>query len=77
MVRLEPQTVDLERWPALASPTGTGPAGVVAEALRRVVKSFPDEGVLLDAGWDGCEVDEACEAYDSARAALDQEKGRG
>src|SRR5690606_4035601 len=41
----------------------------LAEALQRLVNSFPEEGVLLDAGWDGCEVDEACEAYDAARAA--------
>ncbi|NLD85038.1 MAG: cyclopropane fatty acid synthase [Actinomycetales bacterium] len=45
MVRLEPQTVDLERWPALASPTGTGPAGVVAEALRRAAREL---GIRID-----------------------------
>lgn len=47
MVRVEPQTVDLERWPALAPPSGTGgqAAVLVAQALRR---SARDLGVRVD-----------------------------
>lgn len=47
MVRLEPQTVDLERWPALAEPAGVGgqAAAEVAQALRR---STRDLGVRMD-----------------------------
>ncbi len=47
MVRVEPQTVDLERWPALAPPSGTGgsASGVIAEALRRAAR---DLGVRVD-----------------------------
>lgn len=47
MVRLEPQTVDLDRWPALAMPDGIGghAAGEVAQALRR---STRDLGLRID-----------------------------
>ena len=48
----------------------------LAGALQRLVNSFPEECVLLDAGWDAAEVDEACEAYDAAHAALEQEEGK-
>lgn len=47
MVRVEPQTVDLERWPALAPPAGLGggSAGLVAQALRRATR---DLGIRID-----------------------------
>ena len=47
MVRVEPQTVDLERWPALAPPAGVGgsPAGLVAQSLRRAAR---DLGIRID-----------------------------
>src|SRR5690606_33241556 len=47
VVRMEPQTVDLERWPALAPPTrvGGGGAGLVAQALRRAAR---DLGIRID-----------------------------
>ncbi|WP_314033585.1 class I SAM-dependent methyltransferase [Dietzia sp. CH92] len=47
MVRVEPQTVDLERWPALAPPTGVGGQAsvLVAQALRR---SARDLGLRID-----------------------------
>lgn len=47
MVRVEPQTVDLERWPALAPPAGIGggSAGLVAQALRRAAR---DLGIRID-----------------------------
>lgn len=47
MVRVEPQTVDLESWPALAPPAriGGSPAGPVAEALRRATR---DLGLRID-----------------------------
>lgn len=47
MVRVEPQTVDFERWPALAPPSGPGGQSpvLVAQALRR---SARDLGVRID-----------------------------
>ena len=47
MVRLEPRTVDLERWPGLAEPDGLGgqAASDVAQALRR---SARDLGLRID-----------------------------
>lgn len=47
MVRVEPQPVDLERWPALAAPAGLGgaAAGLVAQALRRAAR---DLGIRID-----------------------------
>lgn len=47
MVRLEPQTVDLDRWPALADPDGMGgqAAGEVAQALRRSTREL---GLRID-----------------------------
>lgn len=47
MVRLEPQTVDLERWPALGRPDGLGgqAAGDVAQALRRSAREL---GIRID-----------------------------
>lgn len=47
MVRLEPQIVDLERWPALANPAGLGgqAAAEVAQALRRSTREL---GVRID-----------------------------
>lgn len=56
MVRVEPQTVDLERWPALAEPPGVGgQAGAdVARALRRSAREiglridYPDSSAAGD-----------------------------
>lgn len=45
MVRVEPQSVDLERWPSLAVPEPGGQAGAVAQALRRSAREL---GVRLD-----------------------------
>ena len=47
MVRVEPQTVDLERWPALAPPPGSGgqTSGLIAQALRRSAREL---GVRID-----------------------------
>lgn len=47
MVRLEPQTVDLERWPALARPDGLGgqAAAEVAQSLRRSAREL---GLRMD-----------------------------
>ena len=47
MVRVEPQTVDLERWPALAPPDGIEgqAAGQVAQALRRSAREL---GLRID-----------------------------
>ncbi|AVZ39370.1 MULTISPECIES: class I SAM-dependent methyltransferase [unclassified Dietzia] len=47
MVRLEPQTVDLDRWPALEAPSGPGgqSAVEVAQALRRSTREI---GLRID-----------------------------
>lgn len=47
MVRVEPQTVDLERWPALAPPDGVEgqAAGQIAQALRRSAREL---GLRID-----------------------------
>lgn len=56
MVRVEPQTVDLETWPALAPPPGIGgqAGGLVAQALRRSARElglridYPDSSAAGD-----------------------------
>jgi cyclopropane-fatty-acyl-phospholipid synthase len=56
VVRLEPQTVDLDRWPGLADPDGVGGqgAGEVARALRRSARElglridYPDSSAAGD-----------------------------
>ena len=56
MVRVEPQTVDPERWPALVPPPGIGggSAGIVAQALRRAARDldmridYPDASAAGD-----------------------------
>ena len=39
-------------------------------ALRRILRSIPTDSDMSDAGWESCEINEACDAYDQARAAL-------
>lgn len=39
-------------------------------ALLRLCKSFPTDTDMLAAGWEPLEIEEACAAYDVARAAL-------
>lgn len=56
MVRVEPQTVDLESWPALAPPQGVGghAAGLVAQSLRQSARElglridYPDSSAAGD-----------------------------
>lgn len=56
MVRVEPQTVDLERWPALTPPSDTGGQStiLVAQALRRSAREvglridYPDSSAAGD-----------------------------
>lgn len=56
MVRVEPQTVDLETWPALVPPPGIGgqAAGLVAQSLRRSARElglridYPDSSAAGD-----------------------------
>ena len=43
-------------------------------ALRRIMRSMPTDSDLLEAGWEICEIDEACDAYDQARAALKESR---
>lgn len=45
----------------------------VREALERVLKSFPTDTDMHAAGWETLEVEEACSAYDAARAALKED----
>lgn len=40
-------------------------------ALLRLMQNFPTDSNLADAGWLGSEIDEACEAYDHAKAVFD------
>ena len=45
MVRVEPRSVDLERWPTLVPPANGGQSGSVAEALRRSAREL---GLRID-----------------------------
>lgn len=47
MVRLEPQTVDLDRWPALAEPPGAG-GQVTAEIAQALRRSTRELGLRID-----------------------------
>src|SRR5574341_1598278 len=40
------------------------------EALERLCKSFPDESDMEAAGWTLAAIEEACSAYDAARAVM-------
>jgi hypothetical protein len=40
------------------------------EALTKLCSQFPTDTDMLAAGWETCEVNAACDAYDAARAAL-------
>jgi hypothetical protein len=52
-------------------------AGVaqLVEALEKLKKYFPTDDDMHLAGWDQVDIDEACNAYDAARAALLSHKG--
>jgi len=45
------------------------------KALMRLMRSFPTDTDLLEAQWDGHEIEEAMSAHDAARAAIDKVKG--
>src|SRR5699024_11520010 len=47
VVRLEPQTVDLDRWPALAEPPGAG-GQVTAEIAQALRRSTRELGLRID-----------------------------
>lgn len=40
-------------------------------AMQRLVRVFPTDGDMQEAGWDPREIEDACNAYDRARVALD------
>lgn len=42
----------------------------LVEAVTRLLQNFPTDGDMAEAGWDGLEIEAACQAYDRARAAL-------
>jgi len=44
-------------------------------ALERLMRSYPTDHDMYAAGWNQSQVDEACNAYDAARAALAEAKG--
>ena len=44
------------------------------EALQRLTKNFPTDSELDEAGWGGSEINDACDAYDAACAALSAER---
>ena len=45
------------------------------DALTRMLKQFPADSDLYAAGWDGSAINEACDAYDAARAAVRKATG--
>lgn len=45
------------------------------EALRRLTRSMPTDDDLVAARWESTEIDEACAAYDDARAAIAKAEG--
>jgi hypothetical protein len=42
----------------------------LASALRRLMRSFPTDSDMQEAGWEVCEINEACNAHDAARHVL-------
>lgn len=55
---------------ASESSTPTQASDKVLETLLRLVKSFPTDTDMIAAGWEPLEIEEACAAYDAARAFL-------
>lgn len=45
------------------------------DALTRMLKQFPADSDLYAAGWDSSAINEACDAYDTARAAIRKATG--
>lgn len=45
------------------------------DALTRMLKQFPADSDLYAAGWDSSAINEACDAYDAARAAIRKATG--
>lgn len=39
-------------------------------ALTRLCRAFPTDADMKEAGWEGPEIEEGCNAYDAARAAI-------
>lgn len=63
--------------------TGLSPVQLVEmvkelqSVTRRLMRSFPTDSDMEEAGWEQCEIDEACNAHDAARAALAKCEGVG
>mgnify|MGYP007094615063 CR=1 FL=1 len=47
------------------------------EALQAVLRSFPTDRDMRDAGWERAEIDLACSDYEAARAAIAKVSGGG
>ena len=45
------------------------------EALARLMRTFPTDSDMTEAGWGAKEIDEACAAHDAARAAFAKATG--
>ena len=45
------------------------------EALTRMCQVFPTDVDMAEAGWNAREIDDACNAYDAARAAIAKATG--
>jgi hypothetical protein len=43
------------------------------EALTKVLRAFPTDLDMAEAGWKAKEIEQACTAYDAARAALEKQ----
>jgi hypothetical protein len=42
----------------------------LASAILRLLRSFPTDSDMHEAGWEACEINEACAAYDAAQRVL-------
>ncbi len=49
----------------------------VQAALRRLLRSAPTDGDMVEAGWERCEIEEACAAIEEAHAALSASGQKG
>lgn len=50
-------------------------APALLAALTRLCRAFPTDADMKEAGWEGSEIEEGCNAYDAARAAVAKATG--
>ena len=63
-----PTEAGLEQQEANARLIAAAPE--LLEALQAVLRSFPTDRDMRDAGWERAEIDMACRDYEAARAAI-------